>query len=161
MTRRDFIATGMQLASFALLGRADDGLARARHAACDPEAALARTHAALFNRINRWMQQGLIDAELYTPERIAAAYQWVLETIGTRAVSLDEVNPENEVLWDGVQALGVHPSLYHLNRFAPGRSPSPVNDKLDAARQLLLDAVQEILFAPTSNDTNLRTTGRF
>ena len=93
----------------------------------------------------------------------------MLETIGTRAISPDEVNPENQVLWDGAQAFGVDPSLYHLNRFAPGRSPSPVNDKLDAALQLLLDAVQysqhplsvipdaavnELLFAPTSLTLN-------
>jgi hypothetical protein len=35
----------------------------------------------------------------------------------------------------------VDPSLYHLNRFALGASPSPVNDKLDAGRQLLLEAI--------------------
>lgn len=35
------------------------------------------------------------------------------------------------------------PSLYHLNRFPVGASPSPVSDKLDAARQLLLDAMQD------------------
>jgi len=68
----------------------------------------------------------------------------------------------------------VDPSLYHLNRFAPGHSPSPVDDKLDAARQLLLEAIQgphnplsvipgtvvnELLFAPTSDGANLRATG--
>jgi hypothetical protein len=136
--------------------------------------AFSPLEATILSRINGWIEQGLIDGELYTLDRIAAAYQWVLKTIGTRAISEDEVNPDNQVLWDGAEAYGVDPSLYHLNRFAPGLSPSPVDDKLDAARQLLLEAVQdphnplsvipdavvnELLFTPTSDGANLRATG--
>ena len=60
----------------------------------------------------------------------------------TRELSQTELNQDNLALWDGARAFGVDPSLYHLNRFPVGLSPSPVDDKLDAARQLMLSAVQ-------------------
>ena len=37
--------------------------------------AFSPLEATIQSRINRWIQQGLIDEELYTPERISAAYQ--------------------------------------------------------------------------------------
>jgi hypothetical protein len=136
--------------------------------------AFSPLESTVLSRIDHWIQQGWIDKDLYTLDRIASAYQWVKEVIGTRQISPDEVNPDNQVLWDGAQAYGVDPSLYHLNRFGPGASPSPVDDKLDAARQLLLDAIQEpqnplsvipdasvdsILFKPNADHTNLRAAG--
>jgi len=95
-------------------------------------------------RIDQWAQNGLIDGRYYTPERLATAYQWVRDAIETRQLSQSELNNDNLVLWDGALALGVNPSLYHLNRFAPGSSPSPVTDKRDAARQLILPAIQDL-----------------
>lgn len=92
-------------------------------------------------RINSWIEQGLMDGAHYSTEKIAAAYQWVRQAIGTRTLSEDELNNDNRALWDGASAYGVDPSLYHLNRFPVGDSPSPVNDKLDAARQLLYPAI--------------------
>jgi choline dehydrogenase-like flavoprotein len=94
-------------------------------------------------RIDEWSQQGLMDAAFYTPSRIAAAYQWVREAIETREVFQSELNNDNLVLWDGAAALGVNPSLYHLNRFATESSPSAVTTKKDAARQLILQAIQD------------------
>jgi hypothetical protein len=125
-------------------------------------------------RIAQWIQAGLLDAPYYTPDRIAAAYQWVREVIGTRELSQTELNQDNLALWDGARAYGVDPSLYHLNRFPVGLSPSPVDDKLDAARQLILSAVQDqdnplsvipdatvdvIRFAPISDGKNVRAIG--
>jgi choline dehydrogenase-like flavoprotein len=125
-------------------------------------------------RIENWIQQGWIDGAFYTPERISAAYQWVRNAIGTREVTQCELNRDNLVLWDGALAFGVNPSLYHLNRFPEDLSPSPVTQKRDAARQLILEAmentanplsvipdmaVQEITFTPATQDGSVRATG--
>lgn len=93
-------------------------------------------------RINAWIADGLMDAA-YSTERLATAYEWVRKTIGTRTLSESELNNDNRALWDGASAYGVEPSLYHLNRFAVGDSPSPVDDKLDAARQLIYPAIAD------------------
>ena len=77
-------------------------------------------------RIDEWRKLGLIDSEFYTPDRIAAAYQWVREVIQTRELSQTELNQDNLAVWDGAKGFGVDPSLYHLNRFAENESPSPV-----------------------------------
>lgn len=120
-------------------------------------------------RINAWIEEGLMDTS-YSTERLASAYEWVVKTIGTRTLSESELNNDNQALWDGASAYGVDPSLYHLNRFPVGDSPSPVDDKLDAARQLIYPAiadsenplglipdaiVDEVLF----DDSGLRATG--
>lgn len=120
-------------------------------------------------RINAWIDEGLMDSA-YSTERLASAYEWVRSTIGTRTLSETELNNDNKVLWDGASAYGVDPSLYHLNRFPVGDSPSPVDDKLDAARQLIYPAiadtqnplglipdaiVDEVLF----DDSGMRATG--
>jgi hypothetical protein len=125
-------------------------------------------------RIDEWRKQGLIDSEYYTPERMSAAYQWVRDIIQTRELSQSELNRDNLVLWDGAKAFGVDPSLYHLNRFPQNTSPSPVDDKRDAARQMLLPAitdttnplsvipdaiVNEILFETAPDGKNLQATG--
>jgi GMC oxidoreductase len=125
-------------------------------------------------RIDEWRKNGLIDSEYYTPERMSAAYQWVREIIQTRELSQSELNRDNLVLWNGAKAFGVDPSLYHLNRFPQNTSPSPVDDKRDAARQLLLPAitdtihplsvipdatVNEILFEAAPDGKNVRATG--
>lgn len=120
-------------------------------------------------RINAWIEEGLMDTA-YSTERLARAYEWVRTTIGTRTLSESELNNDNQALWDGASAYGVDPSLYHLNRFPVGDSPSPVDDKLDAARQLIYPAladsqnplglipdanVDEIIF----DDSGMRATG--
>lgn len=93
-------------------------------------------------RINAWIEDGLMD-KAYSTERLADAYDWVRRTIGTRTLSESELNNDNRALWDGAAAYGVDPSLYHLNRFPVGDSPSPVDDKLDAARQLIYPAIAD------------------
>jgi len=93
-------------------------------------------------RINGWIEDGLMDSA-YSTERLATAYDWVRRTIGTRTLSESELNNDNRALWDGASAYGVDPSLYHLNRFPVGDSPSPVDDKLDAARQLIYPAIAD------------------
>jgi GMC oxidoreductase len=104
--------------------------------------AFSPLEATIQARIEEWKEKGLIDARFYTLERMAAAYTWVRDTIKTRELSETELNQDNRALWDGAKKLGVDPSLYHLNRFPVGYSPSPVDDKRDAAKQLLLPAAQ-------------------
>lgn len=96
-------------------------------------------------RIANWIENGYIDGRFYTPDRIAAAYQWVRNIIHTRAVTQCELNTDNRALWDGANAYGVDPSLYHLNRFPQDLSPSPVTQKRDAARQLILPAIEDAM----------------
>jgi hypothetical protein len=125
-------------------------------------------------RIMNWIEQGWIDGAFYTPERLSAAYQWVRNAIVTREVTQCELNKDNLVLWDGALAFGVNLSLYHLNRFPEDLSPSPVTQKRDAARQLILKAmqdqgnplsvipdvaVQELSFIPADPDGSVRVTG--
>lgn len=93
-------------------------------------------------RINAWIDEGLMD-KAYSTERLATAYEWVRTAIQTRTLSETELNNDNQALWDGASAYGVNPSLYHLNRFPVGDSPSPVSDKLDAARQLIYPALED------------------
>ena len=66
------------------------------------------------------------------------------------------------------------PKLYHLNRYAVDYSPSPVDDKRDAAKQLILPAAEdaanplsvipdasvgEVLFERLPGSQNVRATG--
>jgi GMC oxidoreductase len=105
--------------------------------------AFSPLEATVQARIEKWREEGLIDAEYYTPERISAAYEWVRKTIKTRELSQAELNRDNLVLWNGAKAFGIDPSLYHLNRFPQNESPSPVDDKRDAARQLVVPAMTD------------------
>jgi hypothetical protein len=131
--------------------------------------AFSPLEATIQARINAWIEAGLMDSA-YSTERLATAYEWVRDAIGTRTLSESELNNDNRALWDGASAYGVDPSLYHLNRFPVGDSPSPVDDKLDAARQLIYPAiadsqnplglipdaiVDEVLF----DDSGMRATG--
>ena len=97
----------------------------------------------IHSRIADWIEKGYIDGRFYTTDRLAATYQWVRNIIHTRAVTQCELNRDNRALWDGANAYGVDPSLYHLNRFPQDLSPSPVTQKRDAARQLILPAMED------------------
>ena len=126
------------------------------------------------SRVAKWIDDGLIDGRFYTQERLSAAYQWVRNAICTREVTQSELNRDNRALWGGANAYGVDPALYHLNRFPQDLSPSPVTQKRDAARQLVLPAmqdttnplavlpdvaVQQLLFATAPAGSELRATG--
>jgi hypothetical protein len=136
--------------------------------------AFSPLEATIQARVGAWKQDGLIDARFYTQADLAAAYQWVRETIMTRQLSQTELNQDNQVLWDGAERLGVDPRLYHLNRYRVDHSPSPVDDKRDAAKQLLQPAAEnvdnplsiipdasvvEVLFEPQHGSPELRATG--
>ena len=105
--------------------------------------AFSPLEATIQARVGEWKEKGLIDARFYTQEDLSAAYQWVREKIHTRQLSQSELNQDNKVLWDGAEAFGVDPKLYHLNRYPVDYSPSPVDDKRDAAKQLILPAAED------------------
>ena len=136
--------------------------------------AFSPLEATIQARVGEWKEKGLIDARFYTQEDLSAAYQWVREKIHTRQLSQRELNQDNNVLWDGAEAFGVDPKLYHLNRYPVGYSPSPVDDKRDAAKQLILPAAEdaanplsvipdasvgEVLFETLPGSQNVRATG--
>jgi choline dehydrogenase-like flavoprotein len=105
--------------------------------------AFSPLEATVQTRLQAWIDEGRLDPDLYGIEAIRQSYDWVRSAIGTRELSESELNRDNLVLWNGAKAFGIDPSLYHLNRFAEGRSPSAVDDKRDAARELLLPAIQD------------------
>jgi choline dehydrogenase-like flavoprotein len=105
--------------------------------------AFSPLEATVETRLRAWIDEGRLDRHLYDVEAIQVAYDWVRRTIGTRELSQSELNRDNLVLWNGAKAFGIDPSLYHLNRFPVGRSPSAVDDKRDAARELLLPALED------------------
>jgi hypothetical protein len=105
--------------------------------------AFSPLEATVQTKLRDWIAEGRIDGRFYTLENLSRVYSSIRDDIGTRELSESELNRDNLVLWNGAKAFGVDPLLYHLNRFPEGRSPSPVDDKRDASRQLLLPAIQD------------------
>lgn len=103
----------------------------------------APTQPAIQTHIQMWRNAGRIGPNDFTYDQVNAAYRWVRSAIGTRTVPESEINGNNRVLWDGALREGLHPRLYDLNTYAPGKSPYPVTDKRSSESQLLLDALQD------------------
>ena len=94
-------------------------------------------------KISAWRKQGRIGESEFSPAQLEAAYTWVKAEIGTRVLSESEINTNNHTLWDGAKLAGLHPKLYDLNTYPPGRSPYPVTDKRSAASELLMSALTD------------------
>ena len=103
----------------------------------------APTLPAIQTHINMWRNAGRIGPSDFTYDQMEAAYRWVRSAIGTRSVSELEINSNNRVLWNGALREGLHPQLYDLNTYRPGKSPYPVTDKRSSESQLLLDALDD------------------
>jgi choline dehydrogenase-like flavoprotein len=103
----------------------------------------APTSDAIRLKIEGWRKSGQIAADEFTQPELASAYAWVKEMIGTRTLTESEINLNNKTLWDGAKQVGLHPKLYNLNTYAPGKSPSPVTDKRSAETQLLIGALED------------------
>ena len=56
-------------------------------------------------------------------------------------VQESQINKDNAKLWNGANNANIPPSLYKLSRYEPGKSPSPVTDKHDAAVRMLYPAL--------------------
>lgn len=103
----------------------------------------APTSTPIRTKIEGWRSEGRIAPAQLTQAELTREYQWVKRTVGTRTLTETEINRNNRVLWDGARATGLHPKLYALNTYAPGKSPSPVTDKRSAESGLLLDALED------------------
>ena len=104
--------------------------------------AFAPTLPIVRRRIEAWRNDGRIGPEV-TPEAVRNAYAWVRQRVGTRTPGTSEINPNNQVLWDGARRQGLTPDLYDLNTFPPGAWQSPVSDKRSAVSGFLLQALQQ------------------
>jgi choline dehydrogenase-like flavoprotein len=94
-------------------------------------------------KIDQWRSAGRIGPNDFPKEDLAKAYEWVKAAIGTRVLLESEINANNHKLWDGALLSSLHPKLYDLNTYPPGRSPYPVTDKRSAATELTIKALQE------------------
>jgi hypothetical protein len=103
----------------------------------------APTSSSVQAHIEAWRREGRIGPEDFTPDQVTAAYDWVKQAIGTRRLPESEINANNRVLWEGAKREGLHPKLYDLNTYPPGRSPYPVTDKRSAESELLVAALDD------------------
>jgi choline dehydrogenase-like flavoprotein len=94
-------------------------------------------------KIDQWRKDGRIGAKDFSLEELTKAYDWVKAAIGTRVLSEAEINSNNRALYDGSKLLGLHPKLYDLNTYPPGKSPYPVTDKRSSASELIFKALQD------------------
>jgi choline dehydrogenase-like flavoprotein len=92
-------------------------------------------------KIDQWRSAGRIGPNDFAKADLAKAYEWVKGAVGTRVLSEAEINANNHKLWDGALLSKLHPKLYDLNTYAPGKSPYPVTDKRSAATELVLKAM--------------------
>jgi choline dehydrogenase-like flavoprotein len=95
-------------------------------------------------KIDQWRSTGRIGVDDFTKADLAKAYEWVKTAIGTRALSESEINANNHKLWDGALLSKLHPKLYDLNTYPPGKSPYPVTDKRSASTELVLKALMDV-----------------
>ncbi len=103
----------------------------------------APTLPSILAKIDGWRREGRIGKSDFTRKQLESAYEWVKSAIGTRVLSESDINVNNRALWDGAKLAGLHPSLYDLNTYPPGRSPYPVTDKRSSESQLVLEALKD------------------
>jgi|ERR1700728_2903736 len=123
--------------------RVRNGLAVGGGTQVNVDLCFAPTLPSILARIDGWRQEGRIGKADFTKDQLGSAYEWVKSVIGTRVLSEGEINPNNRALWEGAKLAGLHPSLYNLNTYPPGRSPFPVTDKRSAESQLILEALTD------------------
>jgi choline dehydrogenase-like flavoprotein len=128
----------------------DDGAIRVRNgmtagggSQVNVDLCFAPTLPSVLARIEGWRKAGRLGNRDFTKDELAREYTWVKAAIGTRELTESEINVNNRALWDGAKRAGLHPSLYDLNTYAPGKSPYPVTDKRSSESQLLIEALQD------------------
>lgn len=128
----------------------DDGAIRVRNgmvagggSQVNVDLCFAPTLPSVLARIDGWRKAGRIGGGDFSKDELAREYDWVKSAVGTRVLSEGEINVNNRALWDGAKRAGLHPSLYDLNTYAPGKSPYPVTDKRSSESQLLIEALQD------------------
>ena len=110
--------------------------------AINVDLAFAPTRTSTLSRFQEWRKNGIIKSNQWTDSEIQTAYAWVSKKVGTRAVSEKEINANNKILWEGAKRAGRTPSLYELNTFEEGQSPSPVINKKSSVSAFLIPALE-------------------
>jgi choline dehydrogenase-like flavoprotein len=123
--------------------RVRNGMAAGGGSQVNVDLCFAPTLPSVLARIDGWRKAGRIGESDFTKHELAREYEWVKSAVGTRQLSEGEINVNNRALWDGAKRAGLHPSLYDLNTYAPGKSPYPVTDKRSSESQLLIEALQD------------------
>lgn len=123
--------------------RVRNGLAVGGGSQVNVDLCFAPTLPSVLAKIGEWRREGRIGKADFRKQQLAGAYQWVKSALGTRVLSESEINANNRALWDGAKRAGLHPSLYDLNTYPPGKSPYPVTDKRSSESQLILEALQD------------------
>src|SRR5262249_2193060 len=123
--------------------RVRNGMAAGGGSQVNVDLCFAPTLPSVLARIDGWRKAGRIGESDFTKDELARKYEWVRSAVGTRQLSQSEINVNNRALWDGAKRAGLHPSLYDLNTYAPGKSPYPVTDKRSSESQLLIEALQD------------------
>ena len=123
--------------------RIRNGMATGGGSQVNVDLCFAPTSEAIRTKIEGWRSAGRIAPGEFTQAELDQEYRWVKQQLGTRTLSESEINPNNRALWDGARLSGLHPKLYTLNTYAPGKSPSPVTDKRSAEGQLLMSALED------------------
>lgn len=95
------------------------------------------------SNIEKWRAKGAIDKNQWTRSEFEKAYAWVENKVGTRSLSESEINSNNMILWEGAKHSGRTPSLYDLNTYAPGTSPSPVINKKSSVSAFIIPALED------------------
>ena len=101
------------------------------------------THPSVQKQLRSWRAQGRIAPDQFTVSALASADRWVKRMLGTRTPAESEINPNNRVLWDGARRSGLHPRLYELNTYAPGKWLTEAGDKRSSVSALLIPAMLE------------------
>jgi choline dehydrogenase-like flavoprotein len=123
--------------------RVRNGLAVGGGSQVNVDLCFAPTLPSILAKIDSWRREGRITNTDFTQKQLATTYEWVKSAIGTRRLSESEINVNNHALWDGAKRAGLHPSLYDLNTYPPGKSPYPVTDKRSAESQLMINALTD------------------
>ena len=92
-------------------------------------------------RVNDWRYRNFVSQNKFSPEKVARAYAWVEEMIGTRKLDRSEINKNNMTLWEGSIKLGLKPSLYDLNRDKFEERHHEITGKRSSLEKLLIPAM--------------------
>lgn len=92
-------------------------------------------------QLDLWRKLGHIEEDQFTPEKIKVAYSYISKKVGTRTPSINEINTNNSVLYDGAVKSGFTPKMYDLNTYMPSENVGSITDKKSALEAFILPAM--------------------
>ncbi len=99
---------------------------------------------AIQSKIKKWRDNGHIDNEQFELDKVKSAYQWVKDKVGTRTPSKNEINRNNQVLYQGAILNGDSPKLYDLNTFSPEDGEGMITRKKSSVEAFLIPALNDL-----------------